>query len=353
MDAPGPYAVHFGGPDLRPTLLRDVLAERVAAVPAGGEIDWVTYYFRDRRLAQALLDARRRGVRVALTLEAHPRTAHANHAVVRLLSGADGLGEGLRLVRHARVFRRRPHLHEKLYCFSHPQPAAFIGSFNPSGDQPELEPEIVAEIRDQDRGYNVLVELRQRTVVNGLVAHARGLHRSRHGLLERFSAAANDRLRGDDVEIFFLPSRRRRPLLAQLRQVGAGAVVRIAASHLKGPTAARTLLELAERGARVTILAEETRRRVPESMEARLMDAGITIRRLVHPAGLPMHDKFVLIEDDGQRRVVFGSFNWTERSFRLNHEIGAICADRDVFETFAARWQALEAQAPRSTQPTR
>lgn len=349
MDAPGPYAVHFGGPDGRPARLRDLLAERVAAVPAGGEIDWATYYFRDRRLAHALLDARRRGVRVALTLEAQPRTAPANHAVVRILSGAGGLGEGLRLVRHARLFLR-PHLHEKLYCFSHPQPVAFIGSFNPSGDEPELEPEIVAEIRDQDRGYNVLVELRQRAVVNGLVAHARRLHRSRHGLLERFSAAADGRLQGDDVEIFFLPGRQPHPLLAQLRQVGAGELVRIAASHIKGPTAARTLLELAGRGARVTILAEETHRRVPPSMEARLRDAGITIRRLVHPAGLPMHDKFVLIGHEGRRRVVFGSFNWTERSFRLNHEIGAICTNRDVVDAFAARWQALEAQAARSTQ---
>jgi phosphatidylserine/phosphatidylglycerophosphate/cardiolipin synthase-like enzyme len=351
MDASGPWAVHFGGPDLRPARLRDILAERVAAVPAGGAIDWVTYYFRDRRLAHALLDARRRGVRVRLTLDEHPRTAHANHAVVRLLSGPDGLGEGLRLVRHTRLFRR-PHLHEKLYCFSHPQPVAFIGSFNPSGDEPELEPEIVAEIRDQDRGYNVLVELRHRTLVHGLVAHARRLHRSRHGLLERLSPAANRRLRGDEVEMFFRPSLRPHPLLAQLRRVGAGAVVRIAASHLKGPTAARTLLELASRGARVTILAEDTRRRVPEPMEACLRDAGITIRRVVDPDGLPMHDKFVLINQAGQRRVVFGSFNWTERSFRLNHEIGAICTDRDVVDAFAERWQALEAQASRSTLTT-
>jgi hypothetical protein len=261
-----------------------------------------------------------------------------------MLSGAEGLGEGLRLVRHARL-RRRPHLHEKLYCFSHPQPAALIGSFNPSGDEPELEPEIIADIRDQDRGYNVLVELRDRGIVNGLVAHARRLHRSRHGIFERFSAAANGRLRGDDVEIFCLPSVRPHPLLAQLRHVGAGAVVCIAASHIKGPTATRSLLELAGRGARVTILAEETLRRVPVSMEARLKDAGITIRRLVHPAGVPMHDKFVLIEQDGRRRVIFGSFNWTERSFRLNHEIGAICTNRVVVEAFAARWRALEAQA--------
>jgi PLD-like domain len=348
VDASGSYAVHFGGPDVAPGRLRDILAERVAAVPAGGAIDWATYYFRDRRLAHALLDARRRGVQVAVTLDEHPRTAHANHAVVRLLSGAGGLGEGLRLVRHPWPFRRA-HLHGKLYCFSHPHPVAFIGSFNPSGDQPELDPATVAEIRDQDRGYNVLVELRHRTVVNGLIAHARRLHRSRHGLLERFSSIADGRLRGDELEIFVRPSLRPHPLLAALRHVGAGAVVRIAASHLKGPTAGRTLLELAGRGARVTILAEETRRRVPEPMEARLSDAGIAICRLVHPAGLPMHDKFVLIDQAGQRRVVFGSFNWTERSFRLNHEIGAICTNRDVVQAFAARWQLLEAQATRST----
>lgn len=339
-----PYAVHFGGPDLAPARLRDILEQRVAAVPAGGEIDWVTYYFRDRRLAHALLDARRRGVRVTLVLEARPRTAHANHAVARILSGADGLGTGLRLVRHPR-FPVRSHVHEKLYCFSHPHPAAFIGSFNPSGDQPELELEIVNEIRDQDRGYNVLVEIRHRALVAGLVAHARRLHGSRHGVLERFAPAANGRLRGDDVEVFFLPSWRPNPLLAQLRHAGAGAVVRIAASHIKGPTAARALLELAGRGARVTVVAEETHRRVPARMEERLMAGGITLHRLVHPAGLPMHDKFVLIEQAGQRRVVFGSFNWTERSFRFNHEIGVICTDRDVVEALAARWEALEAQA--------
>lgn len=323
----------------------------MAAVPAGGEIDWVTYYFRDRRLAQALLDARRLGVRVTLTLEERPRTAHANHAVMRILSGDGGLGRGLRLIRHPRLLLR-PHLHEKLYCFSHPAPVAFIGSFNPSGDQPELEPEIVDEIRDHDRGYNVLVELRDRTVVNGLVAHARRLHRSRHGHFERFAPPANGRLRGDDVEIFFLPSLRPNPLLAELRHAGTGTGVRIAASHIKGPTAARVLATLAGRGARVTIVAEETHRRIPEAMEQRLRKAGITIRRLVHPAGLPMHDKFVLIEQAGQLRVVFGSFNWTERSFRFNHEIGAICTHPDVVDAFATRWEALESQAARSMRKT-
>ena len=47
--------IYFGGPDLPPRRLRDVLAERVAEVPTGGAIDWVTYYFRDWRLADTQL----------------------------------------------------------------------------------------------------------------------------------------------------------------------------------------------------------------------------------------------------------------------------------------------------------
>jgi len=132
--------VHFGGPDRPVGLLRDLLAERVAAVPAGGSIDWVTYYFRDRRLAAALVEAHERGVDVRVTLDGHPRTPHANAAVIEMLEA--GLGDRLRVVR-GRLDGTplgkisRPRLHEKLYCFSHPAPVAFVGSFNPSGDVPE------------------------------------------------------------------------------------------------------------------------------------------------------------------------------------------------------------------------
>lgn len=353
MALPSLLALHFGGPGREPGRLRDLLEERVAAVPAGGAIDWATYYFRDRRLARALLAARRRGVRVTLALEAHPRSAQANRAVVDLLSGPDGLGQGLRLVRHARrlsrVGRRRPHLHSKVYCFSHPRPSAWIGSFNPSGDCPELEPEVREEIRDQDRGYNLLAEIADPAAVEGLVRHVRHLHRARHGLLERFAPGAGQRIRTQALELFFLPGRRGHPLRAELRRVGRDDVVRLAASHLKGPTALGTLLGLAKRGARVAVVCEETQRRVPDSAEQRLRAAGIEVRRLAHPAGVPMHDKFVLIERPGRRCcVVFGSFNWTERSFRLNHEVGACCTDPDVVEAFAARWKELAAAAEAS-----
>ena len=129
------YDIHFGGPDLPSGRLRDLLAERVTAVPAGGKINWVTYYFRDRRLAAELLQAHRRGVKVTVTLDAHPRSSSANEAVMNMLAGPDGLGTGFRVVAMPVVLtpsgRTRTHLHEKLYCFSHPRPVAYIGSFNP------------------------------------------------------------------------------------------------------------------------------------------------------------------------------------------------------------------------------
>ena len=43
--------VYFGGPDQAPRALRDILKARVDAAPAGSEIIWATYYFRDQDLA--------------------------------------------------------------------------------------------------------------------------------------------------------------------------------------------------------------------------------------------------------------------------------------------------------------
>jgi phosphatidylserine/phosphatidylglycerophosphate/cardiolipin synthase-like enzyme len=339
------FAVHFGGPDRPPGCLRDLLAERIAAVPAGGAIDWVTYYFRDRRLAADLLRARERGVQVRVSLDGAPRSPHANDAVCRILRA--GLGAGLRVVVYpvdATPWGRlvRPRLHEKLYCFSHPGPIALIGSFNPSGDRPEEEPEILRQVGDQDRGHNELVELRDPTLVGGLVKHARRLHAGRHGPFDRFQRAANQELVSDGLAIHFLPRVRRDPGIALLRRCGAGQRVRVAASHLSGPTSVLALRALAARGARVEILAEPTERRVPARAEKRLRAAGVSLLRAIHPEGLPMHAKFALIDGRGERRLLFGSSNWTEPSRRLSREIGAIASDPGLFDAFDARWWDLQ-----------
>lgn len=340
---------YFGGPDLPPRRLRDLLEERIRAVPAGGSIDWVTYYFRDRPLARALLDARGRGVQVRVAIDPCPRTAHANHRVVTMLSGADGLGDGLQTPVLSPSLRFlgsswRPHLHEKLYCFSHPEPIAFVGSFNPSGDVPEEEPDILEEIGDHDRSHNVLVGIREPELVRALVRHARWYHDTRGHFPVWTKPAGGVLVKSGRTEINFLPHLQRHPVVSLLDRLGSGARLQVAASHLKGPTVLGALLRLARRGAAIEIVTEATLRRVPTRTEQRIRDAGISFRRLRHADNVLMHNKFLLAEEDGFRRVVFGSFNWTTRSFWLNREICVISEDSELFRAFEERWAMVSEQ---------
>jgi phosphatidylserine/phosphatidylglycerophosphate/cardiolipin synthase-like enzyme len=340
--------VHFGGPDRPVGHLRDLLAERIAQVTAGGSIDWVTYYFRDRRLAAALVEAHERGVDVRVTLDGHPRTPDANAAVIEMLEA--GLGDGLRVVR-GRLDGTplgkiaRPRLHEKLYCFSHPTPVAFVGSFNPSSDSPEAEPEVIEVIGDHDRAHNLLVELCDPGLVRDLVSHARSLHTVRHGCSDRFAASANRRLRHGGYSVYFWPRARRHPIMELLLDLERGSRVRIAASHISGSSSLSGFCALAARGLKIEILTEATHRRVPLEVERRLAHAGISVRRLGGDEWIPMHNKFVLVETSSPKTTIFGSFNWSEPSYRFNREIGVSAEDPLLFKAFADRWDQLAATA--------
>jgi hypothetical protein len=237
-----------------------------------------------------------------------------------------------------------PNLHEKLYCFSHPKPVAFIGSFNPSGDNPEERPEIIKKIGDHHRAHNVLVGISEPTLVEGLINHARWFHGSRHGFLKRFLADGNRALHGLNTEVHFLPRFRPHAVASFLKRFGSGARIRIAASHLNGTTSIKTILRLARQAASLEILAESTLRRVPSTAERKLGEAGIAFRRVTHPEGLLMHNKFVLVEQKNRRWVVFGSYNWSTLSFWINQEICVISSQPELFEAFAERWKVLEAQ---------
>ena len=92
------FEIYFGGPDQPPGYLRDILEEHIAAVPSGGSIDWVTYYFRDLRLAEAIIQAYKRGVKVTVTLAGKPRVPDANDAVIARLSAPDGLAKDFALL---------------------------------------------------------------------------------------------------------------------------------------------------------------------------------------------------------------------------------------------------------------
>lgn len=343
------FEIYFGGPDQPPGHLRDILAEHIAAVPSGGSIDWVTYYFRDLGLAEAIIQAHKRGVKVTVTLAGKPRVPDANDSVIAMLSGPNGIGEGLRVVILPGVPAPRgrswkPQLHEKLYCFSHPKPIAFIGSFNPSGNLPKENPEIIQEIGDQDRGHNVLVGITDQQLVEHLVKHARQLNRIPPGLLYRFSTDANRAINSADTTIYFWPRIRSHPVVEFLSHVRKGAHVRIVASHIRTGSAVDVMIGLTNRGATLEIFADSTLRRVTAKVEQQLATAKIQFKRIRNPERLPMHLKFVLVEDYDKVWSIFGSFNWTKPSFWLNHEIAAISSDPMLFRAFADRCDMLESE---------
>ncbi len=124
-----------------------------------------------------------------------------------------------------------------------------------------------------------------------------------------------------------------------------GSRVRIAASHISGSSSLSGFCALAARGVKIEILTESTLRRVPLEVEQRLTHAGISVRRLGADGRIPMHNKFVLVETAGLKMTIFGSFNWSEPSYRFNREIGVVTADPLLFKAFGDRWDQLVAAA--------
>mgnify|MGYP001363736717 CR=1 FL=1 len=337
------FQIHWGGPDRPPRCLRDLLEERIDAVPDGGEILWATYYFRDEALAAALVRARHRGVKVGVVMEGNPRTGEVNSRVRELLAGNDGLGRGLRALNHRlRDLRsmKSSRLHEKLYYFSHPVPMVLVGTFNPSGNVPE-EPEIIAEIGDQDRGHNVLVELRDPALVRGLYRHAVCLYKACHGPWEFILPRFNRVIVSGKTRILFFPRTCLGSLYKLFDKLRSGSRLRIAVSHLNDPGICKRLFALARTGVNIEILAHDTERRVPGWVEDQMRQNGIAFTRYMHAEGLPMHNKFMLFETPQQRILAFGSMNLSERSLHANHELLVITEEAKPYLSMERRWQVM------------
>lgn len=337
------FRVFWGGPDRPPRFLRDVLEERIHAVPAGGEIIWVTYYFRDEGLALALLKARERGVKVRVVMEGKPRTGTANNRVRKLLENSDGLGENLRVLTHRIIdnrFLRRCRLHEKLYYFSHPIPCTLVGTFNPSGNQQE-DPAIIRKIGDQDRGHNCLVEINDTSLVEGLYGHVQRLFQITHGPWERFLPESNRVVVSGENRILFFPRSKRKDFNFLFDGLGSNCSLRMAVSHLNDPGICKNLFGLASQGVHVEILAHDTKRRVPSWVEKKMLQNGIIFNRYVHPEGLPMHNKFILLETPERQAVIFGSLNLSVRSLYVNHELLVLAACQTLFKDFRQRWDEM------------
>jgi hypothetical protein len=339
FNTPGP-PVHFGGPDLPERALRDVLKARIEAVPPGGWIRWATYYFRDMDLGAALVAAATRGVDVRIAVEGRPRRRDANHDVLALLrQGMPPRSLCVHEFPAGLLAKAHPHLHAKIYAFSHPRPAVLVGSFNPSGNEPE-DPEVIAEIGDQDRGHNVLLELAEPELVRGLCAHVDGLCGPNGTMAARFLPSQNRVLRAAETDVYFFP-RLNTGVLDRVLSGEKAQLIRGVISHLKSGQLAGKLESAARAGTRVELLVHDTERRVPQAAIAGLSAEGVSIRRYMHPAKLPLHAKFLILQSPTQSHSFFGSFNFNPRSRYLNHEVLVHSRDAGLFTTLNARFDAI------------
>ena len=333
--------IEFGGPDLQPRRLRDLLQHYVDQSPPGSRIDWATYYFRDRALAEALMRASDRGVRVRLLLDPNPRRAGTNDVVIGMLED-HGLSDGLHLYSNPDPRLSGGHLHAKIYAFSHPE-IAWVGSFNPSGDEPE-DPEILAEIGDQDRGHNLLLGIERPKLVKALIDYIdRLINPARLPL--RFRPSSYWRVRESDTKIYFYP--RQITLIAEIAVslLRRGDRVRAAISHLKKGALSKVLTRAARRGVNVSLLVHDTERRVSPKAGAQLARAGVDFRRVGHPDDLPMHAKFLLLDRGATSSAWLGSYNFNDKSRFENAEVLLRTSDRSTIAALSDRFEVIAAMA--------
>ena len=149
--------------------------------------------------------------------------------------------------------------------------------------------------------------------------------------------------RSSEFRIWFFPRRRTDPHIEVLNEGGLKRV-RVAASHFRDPALARLFVKQARRGADIEVLAHDSLRRVPPRIERLLREGGVRFSRYRHEDGLPMHNKFMLLEGGNKVSVIFGSLNLTRTSRWLNHEILMKSDNRELFAAFATRWQDMQTE---------
>jgi phosphatidylserine/phosphatidylglycerophosphate/cardiolipin synthase-like enzyme len=167
------------------------------------------------------------------------------------------------------------------------------------------------------------------------------MFRMTHGPWERFLAESNRVITSGKTRILFFPRAQRKDLDELFEGLSAGCSLRIAVSHLNDKGLCKRLFALAGQSVRIEVLAHDTRRRVPSWVEEQMLKNGITFNRYLHPEGLPMHNKFMLIDTPGRNTVAFGSMNLSVRSLHANHELFMISEEPFLYQAFQQRWDEM------------
>lgn len=337
---------YFGGPDKSKNLLRDVLVEHINAVPANGSISFLCYYLYDPIIFNALINASKRKVNIELTIDGRPRSPNINQACIDKFSQLNNSLIKISVIKNKPLWEYfgihwHPHLHSKLYYFSHPTPRVLIGSYNPTAGIEHLDKNSIDKIGDHSISHNVLVAIDEQESVKYLKNYITNIHSFWKRVFARVLPSHNIPYKSKFWTINFLPRLNAHPINTLLSSRDSNATVRCAISHLKGPRTLKPLKIAMKTGKKIELLLESSQRRVPNKYLAFLEKHKIKYYQPKLEQHCLMHSKFILYKSDQKHCVMFGSFNWSARSFLLNHEVIACCYDEQVITAFEARWDQI------------
>ena len=339
-----PSQTIFAGPDKKTQLLRDTLLKQVNNTPSGGTIRWMCYYFYEPVLLDALISAAKRGVKIEIIVEGRPRTQPVSQLCREMFEQHPCID--ITYVQQKSVWEYmgitwHPHMHSKLYYFSHPTPHVLVGSYNPTAGPESMNESLVDQIGNHALSHNVLVRLDDASIVEHLLDYVMKMKRKSFAHTARISNSRRRHYSDKYYQIYFLPRLASHPVTRLLAKKTRNAQIRCAISHLKGPAIARPLLAAARHGNHVEIILGQSKRRVSGRQLSLLDKHEIKYHQLDNGSNLLMHNKFIICQSPGEHGVLFGSFNWSMRSWWLNHEILVYTKDNNIVNAFEQRWQEM------------
>ncbi len=340
---------YFGGPDKTKNLLRDTLVEYIKAVPANGHISWLCYYLHDPVIFQTLINASERGVKIDLIFDGRPRSPSINQACIDRFSQPNHSLINLIIVKEKPLWEYlgihwHPHLHSKLYYFSHPTPQVLVGSYNPTSGKEHIDEASIKKIGDHSISHNVLIKIDDQDTVNCLKGYMLDMQNYWRRTFARILSSHNSTHQSAQWSIDFLPRCGTHPINTLLSKKDSNAKIKCAISHLKGPSILKPLKIAIKSGKKIELLLNSSQRRVPSKHLTFLDKYQIKYYQPKLEEHCLMHNKFILYQSDQEHCVMFGSFNWSTRSRILNHEVIARCYDKEIISTFEQRWNQMITQ---------
>ncbi|WP_256390580.1 phospholipase D-like domain-containing protein [Natronoarchaeum rubrum] len=305
------------------------------------------YTFADRRVADALIDAHERGVRVEIAVDDAP-VGGITDRQVRVLDRLDEAGVDVFAIggEHARY-----RYHHPKYAVIDDEALVTTENWKPAGTGGH-----------SSRGWGVVVHGSEtaaalREVFEADVGWRDAVPWSEHrNEIEPETAPpangtfprriAPERMDAESVRLVTAPDNAESELVTLLESANESILIQQVSIGGRDNPLLDATIDAARRGVSVKILlssawyAEEENRKLADWLERRAADEDLDLRvRLAEPRGRyeKIHAKGVVVDEEA---AVIGSINWNTNSLRENREVAVIVEGQEAGEYYARLFRA-------------